>query len=152
MTTTLAAIDPNSRRRGLLVEVHPELSEPVPSNILRDFCERLWLRHIRVGLLVTPDDTLVVRDRLSSRQFSADEYQVNALKTQTLLDAAQLGDARRDDELGRQFLEYLTAVAASWSRFLPSEAMPVMIPEVVSEIAKADFEAWDGPLEESDAR
>jgi len=152
MITTLAAIDPSTRRRGLLAEIHPEIVGKPPESIIKDFCERLFLRNIRVGLLVTPMVTLVVRDRLRSMRFSRSEYDVVTLETQSLLDVAELGTASKDEGLGKQIHKYLAAVAASWSSFVPSDAIPAMIPEVVGELAQVDFEVWNGVLEESDAR
>jgi hypothetical protein len=148
----LAAIDPVSRRRGLLVEVHPELGATVPPSVRREFCGRLFSRNIRVGMLVTPQVTLVIRDRLRTMQFRDDEYEVTELPTRSLLDAANLGPARTDEELSEQFANYLFAVAASWSTFVPDEAIPAFIPEVVAEVAQANIETWDGALERDDAR
>lgn len=152
MVATVAALDPATRRRGFLVEVHPELTADIPKPTLKSFLERLFIRNIRTGMLVTPDRTLVVRDRLSSMSFSPDEYHATPLVTQDLLDAAGLGIARRDEGLTRQVLDYVTAVAASWSSFIPDQAISAFLPEVVGELAEADFEVWDGPLDSDDAR
>jgi hypothetical protein len=148
MITTITAIDPESRRRGFLVEVHPELEVEVPELVKTKFIQRLLLRNIHVGLLMTPDVTLVARDRLSA----VDKYITNTLKTTELFCAAQLGIPHRNESLTQQALEYLTAVGVSWSSAVPANAMSVLIPEVVAELAQVDLETWDGMLENNETR
>ena len=152
MARTIAAIDPSTRRRGLLVEVHPQLRDEIPPDVVNAFGRRLFERNIRVGMLVTPIKTLILRDLLRAMQFTPDEFAIGSVSTQALLNAGELGLAATDERLAQQVLDYLTAVAASWSTFLPTEAIPLMIPEAVGELAQADFELWDGLLEAQDAR
>ena len=69
MPWTIAAIDPLSGSRELLVEVHPEIGE-ITDATLHAFAEKLFRRNVRVGLVMTPAQTVVLRDTLSSMQFA----------------------------------------------------------------------------------
>lgn len=150
MVWTIAAIDPLSGSRGLLVEVHPDLGE-VPDTALRPFMERLFRRNVRVGLVVTPAQTIVLRDTLSSMQFVDNRYARVRLDTNVLMSHARLGAPRSGELFLSQVLTWLEAVGSSWYTFLHESAVQAMVPDVVGNLAGATLETWEGLLESHDA-
>jgi hypothetical protein len=150
--TTIIAVDPESRQRSMLIEIHPEIDgEPEESDV-RTFEHRMFDRNVRVGLLVTRAWTYVVRDLLKAMDFAHNDFDLSKVETPLLLRAAGLGLPKSSESFSRQVLRWLDAVAgSSWSSFLPREAVPVMVPEVVGNLAQANFETWEGVLEPGDA-
>lgn len=151
MATTIAAVDPRTGTRGLLVEVHPGVS--VPEQVIRSFKKRLFVRNIRVGLLVTRAQTMVLRDTLSSMDLSDNKYESHELNTKELLAAAQVRAATDQSEgaFTRQVVQMLEAVGSSWYSFLHPSAVSAMVPDVVGNLAEANIEVWDGLLDHDDA-
>lgn len=150
MPWSVAAIDPLNGSRGLLVEIHPDLAD-VSDAVVRAFAERLFRRNIRVGLIMTPARTVVLRDTLSSMQFNDNKYSIARLATDVLLAHAQLGPPRTGDAFLRQVITWLEAVGSSWYSFLHESAVPSMVPDVIGNLASASLETWDGVLEAHDA-
>src|ERR1700759_4197888 len=93
MAWTIAAVDPVSGSRELLVEVHPDAGE-VTEAMLLPFTERLFRRNIRVGLVVTPARTVVVKGTLSSMPFSGNRFALCRLDAAALFPQAGLGSPR----------------------------------------------------------
>ena len=150
---TFIAVDPQTRERSLLVEVHPETDGAGLPEELRAFEERMFERHIRVGLYVTPVATHVVRDLVTAVGFEENAYDEQQAPTEVLLRAAGL----RADDRGPAFIEqvraWLGAVAASWSSFLPQDkSFALFVPEVVGNLAQTNIEEWDDILGPEDAR
>lgn len=152
MPQTFIAVDPGTGRRGLLIEVHPDAPPQADARILADDLKRrLFDRSIRVGLVVTPTQTLVVRDRVTETNFTANRFDVVAVQTAGLLAAAGLGAPRPGAAFQEQVRTWLEAVGSSWYSFLWPAAAPAMVPDVVGHLARADIETWDGLLERGDA-
>lgn len=149
--TTILAVDPETGQRSLLVEVHPEVGGGNEEAPLREFQRRLFERNIRVGLFVTPTWTYVVRDLLRSMVFETNKFEMDRVTSSTLLTAVGL-KAGSVVEYWRQILTWLEAVAGSWYSFVPHEAVSMMVPEVVGNLAQAKFEVWDDVLAPEDAR
>lgn len=153
MARTITALHPASRVRGLLVEVHGDTDPSRLRAITGGLIRRLYDRGIRVGLIVTPTATYVVRDHVTGLGFAENRFTTSApIPTASLLQA--VGDAppsTNEQELTRQIKHWMTAVAASWASFLPSDAIPIMVPDVVGQLAQADYEEWDDVLEPGDA-
>lgn len=152
MARTIAALDPLTGARTLLVEVHGQLASPARSVVLA-FEQRLFSNHVRVGLLVTPSKTLVVRDTLSSMQFSENKYEVHEVQTVDLLAGARIASPPEQSEeaFTRQVVQLLEAVGSSWYSFLHPSAVTAMVPDVVGNLVQANLEVWDGLLERDDA-
>jgi hypothetical protein len=149
--TTFLALDPETGQRSLLAEVHPEVAAGAEEAPMPAFQRRMFDRNIRVGLLVTPTWTYVVRDLLRSMDLTTNEFAVDRLATAPLLAAAGLKPGIGPD-YSRQVLTWLEAVAGSWHSFVPHDAVSIMVPEVVGNLAQAHFEVWDDVLGEEDAR
>ena len=52
-----------------------------------------------------------------------------------------------DEGLYGQVKHWLEAVAGSWSTFIPDEALPMMLPEMVGRLAEAHLEELDDVLD-----
>lgn len=152
MPSTISALDPVTGTRGLLVEVHPELTQ-VASDVVRAFSERMFLRNIRVGVIVARGDTVVLRDTLSSMQFRDNRYEQHELDTDALFTGAKITAHRSlpDPEFVKCVVRMLENIASSWYSFLHESAVPSMVPDVVGNLAQANLEVWDGLLERHDA-
>lgn len=150
MAWTIAALDPLTQSRGLLVEVHPEL-ESIPVHVRQVFMRRLYDRSIRVGLIVTPEVVEVIRDGLTSMEYRKNEFTGEQVKTAPLLRRAEQGTPRRGREFVEQVRAWLEAVGSSWFSFLDDSAVGCMVPDVVGHLANARLEIWDGVLETHDA-
>lgn len=151
MAGTIAALDPTTGTRGLLVEVHPELDAP-PLDAIQSLEERMFLRSIRVGLLITPTRTVVLRDTLSSIDLHDNRYETHELSTEDLFAGAKVGPAALSEAaFTQQVVRMLEAIASSWYSFLHPSAVPAMVPDVIGNLAQANLEVWDGLLERNDA-
>lgn len=132
MPQTLIAVDPGTGRRGLLVEVHPDAPAQADAGVLAaELSRRLFDRSIRVGLIFTPTQTLVVRDRVTETSYSSNRFDVVAVPTAELLAFARLGAPRAGTAFYEQVRTWLEAVGSSWYSFLWPEAAPAMVPDVV---------------------
>lgn len=152
MARTIVALDPLTGARGLVVEVHADLDTPSPE-VVQSFRERLFLRNVRVGLLVTRARTLVLRDTLSRVDSQENKYELHELDTVDLFTAAKvrLPVARTDESFTEQVVRMLEAVGSSWYTFLHPSAVSAMVPDVVGNLAEANLEEWDGLLDRHDA-
>jgi hypothetical protein len=150
MAWTIAAVDPLTQSRGLLVEVHPELGS-IPAHIRQAFMRRLFERSIRVGMIVTPEVVEVIRDGLTSMEYRKNEFTGEQVKTEALLRRAEQGTPREGREFVEQVRGWLDAVGSSWFSFLDDSAVGCMVPDVVGHLANAKLETWDGILETHDA-
>lgn len=149
---TIIAIDPRTGRRGLLVEVHPDVPEDTDVRALAaSLSRRLFDRSIRVGIVFTPSQTLVVRDRVTETSFNSNRFDTAQVPTVALLEFARLGAPRAGSAFYRQVRDWLEAVGSSWYSFLWPDAAPTMVPDVVGHLAQANLETWDGLLERGDA-
>lgn len=149
MARACIAFDPQSGRRRVLIEAHPDLDVASESDLAR-FKRRLHGRRIHLGLLVTPEMSYFVRDTYATLEFSPGSYSVNELGTQVLMGRALRGPAAFGDGLYSQVKLWLNAVAASWSSFIPDEALPFMMPDMVGGLASSDLEEWDDVLDAAD--
>jgi len=150
MAWTIAAVDPVSGSRELLVEVHPDAGE-VTEAMLLPFTERLFRRNIRVGLVVTLAQTLVVKDTLSSMTFSGNRFALTRLDTAALVAQAGLGAPRPGEQFRGQVVAWLEAIGTSWYSFLHETAVSAMVPDVVGNLTGASLETWDDLLSASNA-
>lgn len=134
------------------MEVHGgEVSSP-PSRELAELTRRMYERNVRVGLLVTPLRTFVVRDLLTSVQYARNRYVSDSVPTMLLLETTGAKQPAEDeDALTEQTLRWLEGAAAAWDSFVPAVATPTFVPEVVGQLAQSDFEVWDDVLGARDA-
>ena len=132
------------------MEVYPTLAA-IPEAVVQPFADRLLRRNIRVGLVVTPTETVVVRHALTGAQLGSEKYSVARLATDALLVRAGLGSPPAGEPFVRQVSTWLEAIGSSWYSFLHESAIPSMVPDVVGNLAGADLEIWDGLLEAYDA-
>ena len=147
MARTFIAFDPRSGKREVIVEVRPDLQDDAPPNDLERFQRRLYDRHVHAGLLITPGTAYFVRDTLASLEFSPQSYEVQPLATATLFSRIRVGAVATDEGLYAQVKLWLDAVAGSWSTFVPDEALPMMLPEMVGGLAESRVEEWDDVLD-----
>lgn len=149
---TFIAVDPLSGQRSLIAEVHPDSVQPPNSEMLRDFERRLFDRNVRVGLIVTPMSTVVIRDLLSAMDFQSNTYAKDSIDASDLMRAAGLRTNVTGNIFVAQVRTWLDAVATSWHSFLPPSAVPLLIPDVVGNLAQANLEEWNDVLGPNDAR
>ena len=146
MARTFIAFDPRSGKREVIVEVRPDLDRATPDD-LKHFQRRLYDRHVHAGLLITPATAYFVRDTLASLEFSPKSYEVQPLATETLFSRIRVGTVATDEGLYAQVKLWLDAVAGSWSTFVPDEALPMMLPEMIGGLADSRVEEWDDVLD-----
>jgi hypothetical protein len=149
MPQTIVASDRVTGRRGLIIEVHPELTEPSEEE-LTSFCKRLYDRNVYVGLVVTPQVTAVVRDLLTEVSFSGNRYEIHRLSTPELMQQARI-TPRSGQAFHAQVRVWLNAINSSWYSVLPKDALTAMMPEVIGSLVEADLETLDDVLESSNA-
>lgn len=147
---TFIALDPRSGQREVIVEVRPDLAQGATNVDLEKFQRRLYDRRVHSGLLVTPPQAYFVRDRLATLEFSPKSYEVNALPTEVFFSRTDAGRVATGDGLYQQVKTWLDAVAGSWSSFVPDEALPFMLPEMVGRLAESQMEEWDDVLDAGD--
>jgi hypothetical protein len=146
MAHTFIASDRRSGKREVIAEVHPDLDEADKPHLER-LERRLYDRHVHAGILITPNNTYFVRDTLASIEFSPKSYEVIPLGTAKLLSRLQRGRVASGEGLYAQVKLWLDSVAGSWSTFVPDEALPMMLPEMVGGLAEAQVEEWDELLD-----
>lgn len=144
MVSTIVANDPQRGAQNLLVEVHPGLGE-VPSSVIGAFTRRLFEGFTRVGLVVTPVKTLVVRDTLSSMGFADNHYDVRDLETGLLFEAARLGAPKQDEFFVLQVMQLLEAIGESWYTNLHPSAVEAMVPDVIGNLVDTELERIETP-------
>lgn len=150
MARTFIASDPRSGKREVIVEVRPDLLDVQPEEDLARLERRLYDRHVHAGLLITPGTAYFIRDTFASLEFSPQSYEVQELPTATLLSRINPGAVAADEGLYAQVKLWLDAVAGSWSTFVPDEALPMMLPEMVGGLAQAHVEELDDVLDAED--
>lgn len=150
MARTFIASDPRSGKREVIVEVRPDLLDVQPGEDLARLERRLYDRHVHAGLLITPATAYFIRDTFASLEFSPQSYEVQELPTATLLSRINPGAVAADEGLYAQVKLWLDAVAGSWSTFVPDEALPMMLPEMVGGLAQAHVEELDDVLDAED--
>ena len=146
MTWTIAAVDPMTGARGLLAEVHAESVE-VSGATLTAFSRQLFERNIRVGLLITRVQTMVVRDTFSSMEFRGNRFSTVVLSTPMLLERAALRPLGTGERFMSQVVTWLEAIGSSWHSFLHESAVQAMVPDVVGHLVGATLEIWDDALD-----
>jgi hypothetical protein len=152
MVQTIVAVDPITHYKGLLVEVYPEsLPDGEIQKATVELERRLFDWNIRVGIVVTPDVMLVVRDLVIDRGFSANRFEVQKVPTGKLLEHAGLGRPHPGASLASQMRQWLEAVGRSWFSFLWPEAVSAMVPDVVGHLVRVDLEEFEGLLGQNDA-
>jgi len=147
MARTFIAFDPRSGKREVIVEVRPDLLDGATEDDLARFQRRLYDRHVHMGLLITPATAYFLRDTFASLEFSKASYEVQPLATATLFSRIRVGAVATDEGLYAQVKLWLDAVAGSWSTFVPDEALPMMLPEMVGGLADSHVEEWDDVLD-----
>ena len=150
MARTFIASDSRSGRREIIVEVRPDLHDGAGQYDIEKFERRLNDRHIHAGLLVTPKTAYFLRDTLVSLAFSPGSYEVRKLPTETLFSRINGGGVAPGEGLYAQVKLWLDAVAGSWSTFVPDEALPFMLPEMIGGLAESNLEEWDDVLDAED--
>lgn len=145
MARTIVASDPTTGGRGLLIEVHANLDNV--DDRKDAFCTRMFDTSMRVGMLVTPKDTVVVRDTLSSMERVTNRFSFDYVNTADLFAASkQKANEHISDEAGltKRVLAWLRAVGHSWWDNLPQAAVAAMVPDVVGHLVGAELEDWEG--------
>jgi hypothetical protein len=143
---TFIAFDPQSGRREVIVEVRPDLETASGADI-EALERRLYERGIHSGLLITPSTAYFVRDTLGTLAFSASSYEVRELPTEVFFSRTHGGEVEGGEALYAQVKVWLDAVSGAWSTFLPDEALPFMLPEMVGRLAQSKVEEWDDVLD-----
>jgi hypothetical protein len=146
---TFIAFDPMSGRREVIVEVRPDLTAAAPQD-LQSFEHRLYERRVHSGLLMTPATTYFVRDTFATLDFSDVSYEVAELPTSVVFSRTHRGQVAEGEGLYSQAKLWLDAVAGSWSTFVPDEALPFMLPEMVGRLAASNLQEWDDVLAPGD--
>lgn len=151
MPWTIAAIDPDTRLRTVLAEIHGEIAEPTP-RLLRDLRRRMYDRVIDTGLFLTPRLTTVTQRRVLNGPFREDDFTRADLGTGELFRDAELGAPKAGEAFLLQARSWIETIASSWPSFLGDTAKRVLVPWVVGTLSKADrFETWDDVLDVEDA-
>jgi len=151
MPRSFIAFDPRSGRRDVVIEVHPELVDGATEADVQQLERRLYDRRIHLGILVTPRRAYFVRDTFSALEFSTESYDVGELDTVVLFSRTVRGPIAIDEGLYDQTKTWLDAVAGAWSSFVPDEALPFMLPEMIGGLAQSNMEEWDDVLDVEDA-
>lgn len=151
MPRSFIAFDPRSGRRNVVIEVHPELIEGATETDVQNLERRLYDRRIHLGILVTPRRAYFVRDTFNALEFTAESYAVGELDTAVLFRRTVRGHIASDECLYDQTKTWLDAVAEAWSSFVPDEALPFMLPEMIGGLAQSNMEEWDDVLDVEDA-
>lgn len=142
MARTFIASDPQSGRRELLIEVRPDLATATQADLDR-IKRALYDERVHSGLFITLERAYFIRDRLSSLEFVADSFEVGELPNTILFERTHQGRVEAGDALYGQVKEWLADVSRSWWRFVPDEALPLILPEIVGRITGAAFEESD---------
>ncbi len=150
MPQTIVAIDPKTRRRALLIEVHPDIQRPSEDDI-GAFRRRMFDRNIYTGMMVTPQVILVQLDQFNKVGFHATNYDQRELGTSALFTSAKIGKPRTGEGFYAQVMELLNAIESSWFSLLQRDAIDAMVPEVVGSLCEAELATWDDVLDASDA-
>lgn len=147
MPWTILASDPLSGAVGLLVEVHAEGG--AIGHGRRAFEERMFAKGIRIGLMIDPQQAVVVSDSLSTMDFATNRFDTlgSPVATAALFLKASIGEPRSGEAFIGQVERWLRAISESWHDSLADEAIEAMVPEVSAHVAGADFERVDGLLE-----
>lgn len=147
MAWTIFARDPETGARGVLIEVRPDLDDVIIARQadVTALCQRIFDRNMRVGLLVSPYEVVVLRDRLTSMSFKGNDYARYTIATTLLFEAADIGKPSAT-KLIDQVRAWLSVLASSWSEHLPDEAFEAFVPDVVGHLVHADIEVHDGLL------
>src|SRR4051812_20730504 len=96
MVQTIVAVDRATHFNGLLVEIYPEsLPDGELEKATVELEHRLFDRCIRVGIVVTPDVMLVVRNEVPEPAFNANGFEVRKVPMAELLEHAGLGKPHR---------------------------------------------------------
>jgi len=151
MARTFIAFDPISKRRRVIIEVRPDLVSGATDADIHKFEQRLFEGRVGSGLLVTPSFAYFILDTLATLMFSTKSYEVGRLDTGALVSRTHSGHVGTGEALHGQVKTWLDAVAGSWSTFVPDEALPFMLPEMVGRLADSNLQEWDDVLELGDA-
>lgn len=145
MPLTLLALDPQTQRIGLITEIHGSLTpEASVESALSRLKRRMYDSNVSAGLLFTPEKTYVLRDMVTAMEFEVNEVDVWGVETRHLFEHAKIGAPKQDlKKLCDQARRWLQAVGSSWSSFVPDDAVPYMIPEVVGRLAQAEITLLD---------
>ena len=149
MPSTFAALDPITGCRNLLVEVRSEHAVFDEGAQIGPLAERMRMRGISLGLLVTRRSVYVVRWRFNVGDFVYSD----PLPTAALLEHAGFGPPFQGPaQFEQQVRQWLEGVSYSWYAYLLPAAAPVMVPDVVGHLIGAYLETWPGLLGPHDAR
>ncbi len=109
----------------------------------------MFMRNIRVGLVVTREQTMVVRDTLSSMSCLTNVYAREKLATADLFAGARIRNGgQSESDFVACVLQMLEAIGSSWYSSLHPSAIPAMVPDVVGNLAQAKLEVSNGLLEQ----
>jgi len=100
---------------------------------------------------MSPDETRVIVDLLTSMEPSDNRYSDHAVQTALLFSQAGLGAAQSGSAFYSQVKQWLEAVATSWFSYLHPDAVQIMVPDVIGNLAEAELEEWDDTNERSNA-
>lgn len=150
MPQTIVAIDPKTRRRALLIEIHPDSDKPSHSDI-HAFQKRMHERNIYAGMIITPKVVLIELDQLNDVGFQRLNYDERTLATDELFNYAKIGAPQVGTQFYPQVKKWLKNIESSWFSILNREAIEAMVPEVVGSLLEAELATWDNVLETEDA-
>ena len=152
MVHTIVAVDQATHFKGLLVEIYPEsLPDGELQNAADELKRRLFDQRIRVGIVVTPDVMLVVRDVAPEPAFKVSGFEVQKVPTAELFEYAGLGKPRPGAGLTSQVRQWLEAVGWSWYSSLWRGAVSAMVPDVVGHLVNVELDEFEGLLGQEDA-
>lgn len=132
-------VDPLTGRRGLLIEATSAVGK-VSDEAVKAYSQRLFESSIRVGMIATPTEFVIVRDALSSMKLAKNELRVERVPTAPLFMKARLGTPSSGRAFEAQVRRWIEAVGASWFEALPPDAVAKMVPDVVGNMSGALIE------------
>lgn len=145
MINTLIAYNPDSGSPEVITEVYSDASKNIQS-VINNFKKRLYDQRVQHGILVTPEKTYFVRDNLKSLQFSHNSFDVNPISTDIILQQLHRHSGV-SYILDFQIKLWLEGVSKNWSKYIPDEALPFMLPEMVGGLAEATIEEYSGLID-----
>lgn len=146
MARTFIASDQQTGQRKYAVEARPDLDEGEGLAELEQFKRRLYDGRIHAGLLITPKTARFVSDTFKSLEFSSDSYEVMELPTETLFKRVH-EHVEPGEAFYLQVRKWLDAVNRSWWRFVPDEALPMVLSDVIGGLAHADLGEYGDVLD-----
>jgi hypothetical protein len=118
----------------------PDAPDAIRPADVKAFEHRLFHEGIRIGLLFTAAETVIVRDTLASMKYEHNVFHHELIPTSTLFDHIGVRPPHPDIGLVAQVRRWVVRVRESWSTALPGSALAIMIPDVTGHIMEAVLE------------